>query len=60
MQHFLNYSVWNQVNILQENLSGCLQMFIFMKITLKLHQHVTVRVIGVDLARKRISLRLVR
>lgn len=30
------------------------------KITLKLHQHVTVRVIGVDLARKRISLRLVR
>ncbi len=30
------------------------------KITLKLHQHVMVRVIGVDLARKRISLRLVR
>lgn len=30
------------------------------KITLKLHQHVIVRVIGVDLARKRISLRLVR
>lgn len=30
------------------------------KITLKLHQQVTVRVIGVDLARKRISLRLVR
>ena len=30
------------------------------KITLKLHQHVTVRVIGVDLVRKRISLRLVR
>ncbi len=30
------------------------------KITLKLHQHVTVRVIGVDLVRKRISLRHVR
>ena len=30
------------------------------KVTLKLHQHVTVRVIGVDLDRKRISLRLVK
>lgn len=30
------------------------------KVTLKLHQHVTVRVIGVDLHRKRISLRLVK
>lgn len=30
------------------------------KITLKLHQHVTVKVIGVDLDRRRISLRLVR
>lgn len=30
------------------------------KVTLKLHQHVTVKVIGVDLDRRRISLRLVR
>ena len=30
------------------------------KVTLKLHQHITVRVIGLDLDRKRISLRLVK
>lgn len=30
------------------------------KVTLKLHQHVTVKVIGVDLDRRRVSLRLVR
>ena len=30
------------------------------KVTLKLHQHVMVKVIGVDLERSRISLRLVR